>query len=134
MHDGNLTQFAVAALQLHLRLEPEVFGRPRTSALASLPLRPRLPCGFARLLGATQTPTELETGRALGRHDARGQQRAQRGHALERAVRLRAHFLRDFDASLLDDKLLREAALNGLVERTLLLQGDWQSVALAVPT
>jgi peptidyl-prolyl cis-trans isomerase D len=30
---------------------------------------------------------------------------------------------RDFDASLLDDKLLREAALNGLVERTLLLQG-----------
>jgi peptidyl-prolyl cis-trans isomerase D len=28
---------------------------------------------------------------------------------------------RDFDASLLDEKLLREAALNGLVERTLLL-------------
>ncbi|MVW77125.1 SurA N-terminal domain-containing protein [Pseudomonas xionganensis] len=30
---------------------------------------------------------------------------------------------RDFDASLLDEKLLRDAALNGLVERTLLLQG-----------
>ncbi|WP_341305254.1 SurA N-terminal domain-containing protein [Pseudomonas sp. TMP25] len=30
---------------------------------------------------------------------------------------------RDFDASLLDEKLLREAALNGLVERTLLLSG-----------
>ncbi len=28
---------------------------------------------------------------------------------------------RDFDASLLDEKLLREAALNGLIERTLLL-------------
>ncbi|MDA7086484.1 SurA N-terminal domain-containing protein [Pseudomonas sp. SA3-5] len=30
---------------------------------------------------------------------------------------------RDFDASLLDEKLLREAALKGLIERTLLLQG-----------
>ena len=30
---------------------------------------------------------------------------------------------KDFDASLLDEKLLREAALNGLIERTLLLQG-----------
>ncbi|KFX69387.1 peptidylprolyl isomerase [Pseudomonas taeanensis MS-3] len=30
---------------------------------------------------------------------------------------------RDFDASLLDEKLLREAALNGLIDRTLLLQG-----------
>jgi peptidyl-prolyl cis-trans isomerase D len=30
---------------------------------------------------------------------------------------------RDFDASLLDEKLLRGAALNGLIERTLLLQG-----------
>jgi peptidyl-prolyl cis-trans isomerase D len=30
---------------------------------------------------------------------------------------------RDFDASLLDEKLLREAALNGLIERTVLLQG-----------
>ncbi|NQD96145.1 peptidylprolyl isomerase, partial [Pseudomonas sp. CrR25] len=30
---------------------------------------------------------------------------------------------KDFDASLLDEKLLREAALKGLVERTLLLQG-----------
>ncbi|MBS7660404.1 SurA N-terminal domain-containing protein [Pseudomonas lalucatii] len=29
---------------------------------------------------------------------------------------------KDFDASLLDEKLLREAALNGLIERTLLLQ------------
>lgn len=32
-------------------------------------------------------------------------------------------FGRDFDASLLDDKLLRQSALDGLVERTLLLQG-----------
>ncbi len=30
---------------------------------------------------------------------------------------------RDFDASLLDEKLLRESALNGLVERAVLLQG-----------
>jgi len=30
---------------------------------------------------------------------------------------------KDFDASLLDDKLLREAALKGLIERKLLLQG-----------
>ncbi|MDM8349552.1 SurA N-terminal domain-containing protein [Pseudomonas sp. sp1636] len=30
---------------------------------------------------------------------------------------------RDFDASLLDEKLLREASLKGLIERTLLLQG-----------
>ena len=30
---------------------------------------------------------------------------------------------RDFDASLLDEKLLRDSALNGLIERTLLLQG-----------
>lgn len=30
---------------------------------------------------------------------------------------------RDFDASLLDEKLLREAALNSLIERTLLLNG-----------
>lgn len=30
---------------------------------------------------------------------------------------------RDFDASLLDEKLLREAALNGLIERTVLLNG-----------
>ncbi|MDX5372526.1 MAG: SurA N-terminal domain-containing protein [Pseudomonadaceae bacterium] len=32
-------------------------------------------------------------------------------------------FGRDFDASLLDDKLLRTAALDALIERTLLLQG-----------
>jgi peptidyl-prolyl cis-trans isomerase D len=30
---------------------------------------------------------------------------------------------RDFDASLLDEKLLRESALNGLIERAVLLQG-----------
>ena len=42
----------------------------------------------------------------------------------------------DFDASLLDDKLVRESALNGLIERTLLLQGArdanfaWSSAAL----
>lgn len=34
---------------------------------------------------------------------------------------------RDFDASLLDDKLLREAALKGLIERSLLLQGAQQA-------
>lgn len=30
---------------------------------------------------------------------------------------------KDFDASLLDDKLLRESALKGLIDRQLLLQG-----------
>ncbi len=34
---------------------------------------------------------------------------------------------RDFDASLLDEKLLREAALNGLIERALLLHGAHQA-------
>lgn len=33
----------------------------------------------------------------------------------------------DFDASLLDDKLLRDAALSSLIERTLLLQGAQQN-------
>ncbi|MDD0844030.1 SurA N-terminal domain-containing protein [Pseudomonas sp. Gutcm_11s] len=36
-------------------------------------------------------------------------------------------FGKDFDASLLDDKLLRNAALDSLVERTLLLQGAKES-------
>ena len=33
-------------------------------------------------------------------------------------------FGKDFDASLLDDKLLRQASLDSLVDRTLLLQGE----------
>ena len=37
-------------------------------------------------------------------------------------------FGKDFDASLLDDKLLRQSALDGLVERTLLLQGAGDAV------
>ncbi len=32
-------------------------------------------------------------------------------------------FGKDFDASMLDDKMLRESALNALIERNLLLQG-----------
>ncbi|SDG30608.1 peptidyl-prolyl cis-trans isomerase D [Pseudomonas benzenivorans] len=48
--------------------------------------------------------------------------------ALSQAVEMQRRQLlqqlgRDFDASLLDEKLLREAALGGLIERTLLLQG-----------
>ncbi|MNF30519.1 Peptidyl-prolyl cis-trans isomerase D [compost metagenome] len=49
-------------------------------------------------------------------------------NALSQAVEMQRRQLlqqlgRDFDASLLDEKLLREAALKGLIERTLLLQG-----------
>ncbi|SFO81276.1 SurA N-terminal domain-containing protein [Pseudomonas borbori] len=48
-------------------------------------------------------------------------------NALSQAVEMQRRQLlqqlgRDFDASLLDEKLLREAALKGLIERTLLLQ------------
>lgn len=49
---------------------------------------------------------------------------AELGQAVEMQRRqLLQQLGRDFDASLLDEKLLRDAALNGLVERTLLLQG-----------
>lgn len=49
---------------------------------------------------------------------------AELGQAVEMQRRqLLQQLGRDFDASLLDEKLLRDSALNGLVERTLLLQG-----------
>lgn len=49
---------------------------------------------------------------------------AELGQAVEMQRRqLLQQLGRDFDASLLDEKLLRDSALNGLIERTLLLQG-----------
>ncbi|WPC03328.1 SurA N-terminal domain-containing protein [Pseudomonas benzenivorans] len=48
---------------------------------------------------------------------------SQLGQAVEMQRRqLLQQLGKDFDASLLDEKLLRESALNGLIERTLLLQ------------
>jgi peptidyl-prolyl cis-trans isomerase D len=52
--------------------------------------------------------------------------------ALTQAVEMQRRQLlqqlgRDFDASLLDEKLLRQAALNGLIERTLLLNSAKES-------
>ena len=59
-------------------------------------------------------------GQAISQNDLAQAAEMQRRQLMQRLGK-------DFDASLLDDKMLREAALKGLIERKLLLQGAEQA-------